>query len=581
MKRIFYLIAVCAVMMSVSGCYRHRYPYDKLAEADGLMEEHFDSAWTILNAIDTAAISSEANRAYYALLYAQCQYKQYIYETDDSLISTAVDYYTRHDDRRKLMRSYYYRGLIHMTNNAYAKSVSDVVMAERLARRLEDTLFLARTNETLADLYNRAYNVKEAINKGEMAHAYYQSIPGKERNALFSAVDMAINYAPDGDHKKSLHILDSLVSVIPRTDSALLSYIYGTYIFAYFYDKEPDKAVEAFYTLKRYSPEYYGDNVPIPKIAEVFFMNNQNDSAEYYLALYEKNRNIYDDETYYRVRYELAKKAGVYDSALENLERMATVGNEKIGRMLSENIAVVERNSIGKENERNLERADRLLFVVLLLGFILTIVVLVVILLRLKIKYQRREIDEKMSSISSLSREISNLNNNVKRVNSEQKNSNEVVATNHSKIRTQNVLLNKQIKLIENIFSTHIETLDILSKEYFEKKGAEVQTRATVLKNLEHELLKLSNKDSMKMIEEVVNKIHNNILTDIRSELPALTDKDISLLTLFFAGFSAKSICLVMNWQVANFYNRKRRIREKIEVSDVPHRERFLAALGK
>ena len=260
---------------------------------------------------------------------------------------------------------------------------------------------------------------------------------------------------------------------------------------------------------------------------------------------------------------------------------MATVGNEKIGRMLSENIAVVERNSIGKENERNLERADRLLFVVLLLGFILTIVVLVVILLRLKIKYQRREIDEKMSSISSLSREISNLNNNVKRVNSELKNSNEVVATNHSKIRTQNVLLNKQIKLIENIFSTHIETLDILSKEYFEKKGAEVQTRATVLKNLEHELLKLSNKDSMKMIEEVVNKIHNNILTDIRSELPALTDKDISLLTLFFAGFSAKSICLVMNWQVANFYNRKRRIREKIEVSDVPHRERFLAALGK
>lgn len=281
------------------------------------------------------------------------------------------------------------------------------------------------------------------------------------------------------------------------------------------------------------------------------------------------------------MRYELAKNAGVYDSALENLERMATVGNEKIGRMLSENIAVVERNSIGKENERNLERADRLLFVVLLLGFILTIVVLVVILLRLKIKYQRREIDEKMSSISSLSREISNLNNNVKRVNSELKNSNEVVTSNHSKIRTQNVLLNKQIKLIENIFSTHIETLDILSKEYFEKKGAEVQTRATVLKNLEHELLKLSNKDSMKMIEEVVNKIHNNILTDIRTELPALTDKDISLLTLFFAGFSAKSICLVMNWQVANFYNRKRRIREKIEVSDVPHRERFLAALGK
>lgn len=221
------MIAVCVVMMSVSGCYRHRYPYDKLAEADGLMEEHYDSVWTILNAIDTAAISSEANRAYYALLYAQCQYKQYIYETDDSLISTAVDYYTRHDDRRKLMRSYYYRGLIHNNAKADAKAVSDIVMAERLARRVEDTLFIAKANESLADLYHQSYHMKEAAKRRKVALEFYNQLPAKKRNSLFCAVDLALNYCTIGNHEGSLHILDSVQNLTPQNDTVLRSFILG------------------------------------------------------------------------------------------------------------------------------------------------------------------------------------------------------------------------------------------------------------------------------------------------------------------------------------------------------------------
>lgn len=580
MKRIFYLIAVCVVMMSVSGCYRHRYPYDKLAEADGLMEEHYDSAWTILNAIDTAAISSEANRAYYALLYAQCQYKQYIYETDDSLISTAVDYYTRHDDRRKLMRSYYYRGLIHMTNNAYAKSVSDVVMAERLARRLEDTLFLARTNKTLADLYNRAYNVKEAINRRKSAIEYYKVIPGKERNALFCTVDLAKNYSPDGNHDKSLHILDSLLAVVPASDTVLLSYIYGTYIFTYYYAEKPSKAVESFYRLKELSPDSYSGYAPVPKIAQNFMNCGQIDSANYYLALYPENCLDGYNDLYYAVKYELAKMAGRYDSALVNLEKECIISNSKEGKMFSDNIAVVEKNSIERENDENLVRISRLSSTLMILSVILIILMLIAGLLRFKVLYQRKKLEEKLFAVDQLTREINNLETDLKKVYVEKQTAAALEESRTEKVRLQSQRLSKHNKMLEGAFGKQLEMLDILSKEYFEKKNGGETVRSSMLKTFEKEFHKLSNKSSLKRFEDVVNRSRNNIIEIIRTEIPNLSETDISLITLQLAGFSAKSICVILDWQLGNFYNRRLRIKEKINTSGATHAPMLLSALG-
>ena len=575
MKRFFYLIAICVVMAAVSGCYRHRYPYDKLAEADRLMEERYDSSWTILNAIDTAAISSEANRAYFAMLYAQCQYKVYIYETDDSLISTAVDYYTRHDDRDKLMRSYYYRGIIHMTNNAYAKSISDVVMAERLARRLKDTLFMARTNETLADLYNRAFNMKEAVNKRKMALEYYKVIPGKERNVLFCTVDLARNYSPEGNHDKSLHILDSLLAVVPATDTVLLSYIYGTYIFTYYYAEKPSKAVESFYRLKELSPNNYGGFAPIPKIAQNFMNNGQIDSANHYLALYSKSQDPFYEDLYYAVKYDLAKEKGRYDSALVYLENESRISNSKEDKMFSDNIAVVEKNSIEKENEENLGKISKLSSMVKLSLLLIVIIFLAVMLLRMKIVYQRRELEEKLYAVNQLSKEIRGMEADMGKLNEELRTKTEAEESKADKEKQ----ISHQNKLLESALENHIEMLDEMSSEYFDKKDAELPTRASMLKTIEKEIVKLSNTSSIGRFKEIVNSSQDNILTEISEEVPNLSETDMTFLTLKLSGFSAKSICLVMDWQLGNYYNRRTRIKNKITLSGAKHTKKFLDAL--
>ena len=57
------------------------------------MEEYPDSALHILESIESQQLTVHADRAYYALLLTQARDKNYIVQTDDSLIRTAVQYY--------------------------------------------------------------------------------------------------------------------------------------------------------------------------------------------------------------------------------------------------------------------------------------------------------------------------------------------------------------------------------------------------------------------------------------------------------------------------------------------------------
>ena len=62
-------------LVFLSSCQRgalHR----QLVQADSLMNDHTDSAYTILCRIDSSRISSDADMAYYGLLVTQVKYKK-------------------------------------------------------------------------------------------------------------------------------------------------------------------------------------------------------------------------------------------------------------------------------------------------------------------------------------------------------------------------------------------------------------------------------------------------------------------------------------------------------------------------
>jgi hypothetical protein len=81
---------------------------DILDEAETLMTESPDSAYTLLQTLPVDELHQDKNRARYALLYSQVLDKNYIDETNDSLINIAVEYYRTTDDVRSKFLSFYY-----------------------------------------------------------------------------------------------------------------------------------------------------------------------------------------------------------------------------------------------------------------------------------------------------------------------------------------------------------------------------------------------------------------------------------------------------------------------------------------
>ena len=95
-KRTIALIAILAALLT--ACTGKTDYNTTLVQADSLMASRPDSALHMLQGISTKSLSTKADRAYHALLLTQARDKNYIRQTDDSLIQVAVRYYDTHED---------------------------------------------------------------------------------------------------------------------------------------------------------------------------------------------------------------------------------------------------------------------------------------------------------------------------------------------------------------------------------------------------------------------------------------------------------------------------------------------------
>ena len=83
---------------------------ERLVLADSLMWTAPDSSLAILNAIDRDSLGDDENLAYHALLLTQAQFRCNIPLTSDTLISTAVDYYSDNHNLEHYTRALLYKG---------------------------------------------------------------------------------------------------------------------------------------------------------------------------------------------------------------------------------------------------------------------------------------------------------------------------------------------------------------------------------------------------------------------------------------------------------------------------------------
>lgn len=116
-----------------------------LIQADSLTEKYPDSTLHILENIETQQLSAQTDRAYYALLLTQARDKNYIVQTDDSLIRTAVQYYDSVGDVQMQAKAYYYKGAIYRDTNLCGEAIKEYLTAIQFAKHAPNISNIYRT----------------------------------------------------------------------------------------------------------------------------------------------------------------------------------------------------------------------------------------------------------------------------------------------------------------------------------------------------------------------------------------------------------------------------------------------------
>lgn len=131
---------------------------------------------------------------------------------------------------------------------------------------------------------------------------------------------------------------------------------------------------------------------------------------------------------------------------------------------------------------------------------------------------------------------------------------------------------------IDTLFADRYKTISLLCDEYFEKAGSE-HLRLSLYKRVEDEINRLRTPQSLHLIEEAVNRYRDGIIARLRAQLPQLKPADITFITLIYAGFSPRAVCLLAGLSLKNYYTKRSRLRDRIAASTAPDRDSFTAML--
>lgn len=337
----------------------------QLARADSLMASQPDSALHMLENMPADSLRTEADRAYHALLLTQARDKNYIVQTDDSLIQVAVRYYDAHEIAPLQARAYYYWGSFYRDKNNYSQALDKYDIAlSHINDRPENAELKASLYSNLGYLYytqglnceaDSIYQQAELLAKSQKDTAslcYALSQRG------MISLEQGKKYYPKAEQQ----ILQALSIGKVSSDSTILVPIYHSLSVLYNLMPKPGQALQ--YARLNYA--CLKDTLHCYRtfllLGNAYFLNDQYDSADIFLQKIFKAERYYDTKADACMRLsEMAQKKGDMETCIL-LERKRTMYQDSArlnqqGHDILNSLIAHERdnnNTISKQNTRTI-----------------------------------------------------------------------------------------------------------------------------------------------------------------------------------------------------------------------------------
>lgn len=151
------------LFLLVACQYNHYGNYELLEEVDSLLNNELpDSALKVLYRMDSVQFSSK-EQAYYDLLKVQAMWKAYIFISSDSILDSSLSYYEHSNDKEKLARAYYYKGVLLNEERQVTESIDYLKNSEVIANEIGDTRLKNKIYSTLRFINSQAGEYDKAL----------------------------------------------------------------------------------------------------------------------------------------------------------------------------------------------------------------------------------------------------------------------------------------------------------------------------------------------------------------------------------------------------------------------------------
>lgn len=552
-----FLLVIC-----LTSCNSHSVHWDTLSQIESYIEENPDSALVILEQIDLAELLGKEERARYALLYTQAKDKNYIDETDLSLICEAQKYYKESDNVRYRFLSLYYYGRVLCNNSDFHKAIIAYTEAEALLEKLGDEYLSGLLYVQIGNIYRITHDYDKCLEAYKSAYNHFSKAK-LDSHMAYSLLDIGIAYWNLTDTAiAEEYFTQSLMMAKALNDEYLERICYENLFVLYDEIDENEKCTNIAFELNEKFNSSLFSPVCLASMASYNAKIGDYESIDKYLIeAWNGTQNKSDSIALYFQSANTMKIIGNTDKALDYFEKGINLQNEELRYAMQQPIVSIQKDYFQNQAEYNSYRLKKNLLIYLSLSIIALLVLLIVFMhIRHRFLLKDLEISKYMDFAADL--QVSLQDKEAKLT--------EISEHISAKEEAHSLQINEMSRHIAELFRKQYELLDKLSNTYYETHIFNKE-KESIYEQVKSEINKFANDNkSMAKLEKIVNTYKNNVMFLVREELPNISERDIKLLCYIYAGFSAKSISIFIGETTGNILTRKHRLRTKIARLNTP-----------
>lgn len=532
--------------------------------AEELMIERPDSALKLLDNIHIDEISSRRDRAKYAVLYTQAKDKNFIDETDLSLIGDAKRYYEDSNDVEAKFLSLYYYGRILCNSGDYSHAIIAYTQAESILDELNNSYMAGLLYTEIGNIYRSYYDYSKCLEAFQTASDYY-TLSGLESHNAYALLDMGIAYWNLENPAKAEEYYNKALDIAFKHNDKYLERICCENLIMV-YDGVGDKEKSGYIVGRLYSD--FDENLFSPAclgaIASYYAdVHNFKMADSRLMKAWENARSETDSVSLFFQSANIMKTMGRYDDAWHYFGKGIKLQNNQLRFAMQQPILSSQKEYFENQAEYNAYRLEKNTEIYITLSII---IVLITIVITIYMRYRMLTKDLEISKYMDLAKELqaSILNKDIQ------------LSEISLQVEADNSRLNEMSNHIVKLFHKQYELLDKLSNTYYETHGYS-REKESIYEQVKSEINKFANdKKSIAQLETIVNTYKRNVINLIRSDIPGISERDVKLLCYIYAGFSAKSISIFVGETTNNIITRKYRLRIKISKLDTPNKNVIL-----